>query len=119
MIVGLTDFGSANGSCGLEYNWYFDSNVGGIPYVVYFNTSTPSPNSTATGGLNYIKSTLFYIKTWKCNSPHVYFNITAELCQDACSSYYYFNSTAGTCTACHYSCYNCTQPNSKTSCSQC
>lgn len=85
MIVGLTDFGSANGSCGLEYNWYFDSNVGGIPYVVYFNTSTPSPNSTATGGLNYIKSTLFYIKTWKCNSPHVYFNITAELCQDACS----------------------------------
>lgn len=50
MMLGLTDFGTANGSCGLDYNWNFYSNMGGYPYVIYFNASLPSPNSTATGG---------------------------------------------------------------------
>lgn len=50
MILGLTDFGTANGSCGLDYNWNFYTNYNGIPYAIYFNLSFPSPNSTATGG---------------------------------------------------------------------
>lgn len=119
MILALTDFGSENGTCGLDYNWNFDNNVGGIPHVIAFDASDPSPNSTATAGLNYLKSTLFYIKTWNCASPYIYFNLTSELCQNGCASYYYANSTVGTCTPCHYSCYNCTLQDSQTSCSQC
>ncbi len=50
MILGLTDFGAPNGSCGLDYNWNFYTNMSGFPYTIYFNVSFPSPNSSATGG---------------------------------------------------------------------
>jgi hypothetical protein len=40
-------------------------------------------------------------------------------CQDQCAPYYYVNATYKLCIACHYSCYNCSQPNSSTSCTSC
>lgn len=119
MILGLTDLGAPNGACGLDYIWDFYANITGIPFAININSSMPAPNSTAKCGLNYMRSTLFYIKTWECYVPYIYYNMTAEKCQDACASYYYFNTTEISCTPCYYACYNCTLPASSTSCSQC
>ncbi len=64
-------------------------------------------------------STVFYIKTYKCQSPYVYYNATSDLCQDGCSDYFLANTATILCQACHYTCQKCTLANSISSCSQC
>ena len=99
------------------------SNYNNLSYAIVVPASIPSTKSpyksAATCGLNYTRSTLFYIKTWKCVAPYYYFNITTNLCQDACASYYYENITVSGCDACYYTCFNCSTGGVATACTSC
>ncbi len=61
-----------------------------------------------------MRSTVFYMKTWSCTAPYLYFNLTSNKCQDVCGSYYYevTSTTNGNieyeCKTCHYTCESCT-----------
>ena len=118
MIMALVDFRTVNGQCVIDYNWYFVTNYQvGVPYGIFLNASVPV--APYPYGLERTRSTIFYIKTWKCNSPYVYFNITTNLCQDGCGYYFYQNSTSSTCFNCSYQCMNCSSPNNSNACTLC
>ncbi len=54
--------------------------------------------------MDFVRSYLFYIKTWLCTTPYSFYNLTTSLCQDGCADYFFKNITAGFCDPCHYSC---------------
>jgi cysteine-rich repeat protein len=99
------------------------ANYSNISYVILISASTPSIKppyvSAAKCGLNFTHSTLFYIKTWKCGAPYIYFNLTTDLCQDACGDYFYENVTMSSCDTCYYACMDCSMGNTATACTQC
>lgn len=92
------------------------TNFSNTSFGIKINDSSPTNYNC---GLNVARSTLFYIKTWQCGVPYIYFNLTVDLCQDACADYYYENSTAKNCDSCYYACIDCSQGSSSTSCTQC
>ena len=50
MICGLTYFGTALGSCALDYDWNYVNDLGGTLESIWLSASNPSANSTATCG---------------------------------------------------------------------
>ena len=89
--MALTDFESIDARCGLEYNWEFVVNEGGYSEGIRINASNPS---NYVCGLDKARSILFYIKTWECDIPFIYYNLTSDQCQDGCGEYYFANATS-------------------------
>ncbi len=102
-LIGLVDFTTVNAYYGLDFNWEFDLSNDRI----IFNKSVPY-GSNAYGGLTAFRAAIFYIKTWFCPAPNIYFNLTTNMCEDYCEKYFYGNTTAQECQACNFGCYECT-----------
>ena len=50
MMCGLTYFGTASGSCALDYDWNYVNDLGGTLESIWLSDSIPSANSTTTCG---------------------------------------------------------------------
>lgn len=95
MIMALTTYKYSLGKCGFEYNWEFATNYKpGSTFGIFMDKTDPY---NASCGFKEVKSTIFYIKTWECRAPYIYFNLTLDMCQDGCSFYYYENITDEIC----------------------
>lgn len=102
--MAVTQFTTVSGQCGFEYQWFFTAN-GTVPFGVNLISSW-TVNSWC--GFATVKSTIFYMMTWKCNGPYFYFNLSSNMCQDMCGSYYFGNTTTYTCDPCiDTTCYSC------------
>lgn len=112
--MGITEFTTLSGACGLEYQWEYG--VGGATTGV---SVLPSITISSIGGLNTSISSYFYLATWNCDPLHPYFNITALQCQNSCAYYYFGNTTALDCQLCSNTlCYTCSN-NDSTICLSC
>lgn len=63
--------------------------------------------SGAAAGLQSYRAAVFYLKKWYCPSPHIYFNLNTNMCDDYCAKYLYENVTAAACQPCQFACYEC------------
>jgi hypothetical protein len=75
--------------------------------------------SSATCGLTKYRVIVFYIKTWYCPSPHYYFNLATDLCDNFCQAYYFGNISAAECQSCPFGCYSCMDNNDTLNCTSC
>jgi hypothetical protein len=103
--MAVTDFNTIDGQCGFEYQWvYVTSPAFGVSILL-------SVQKSGMCGFAQMTSTIFYIKTWQCDPPYYYFNLTTNMCQDACGDYNYENSTDYTCDLCvNFKCLSCNNP---------
>ncbi len=111
--MGLTDFSTIDGKCVISYQWNF-ATVSGT-YGVQILTSAPI-DSSYDCALSRIKSTIFYMKTWKCQTTSPYFNLTSNLCQNGCAEYYFANTSVLACQDCPWGCYKCSNGTTCTGC---
>ncbi len=86
--------------------------VTGVAAVWYFYNYSSTNN-------NYLVWKAFNNRVRSCPANLSYYNPTNSLCQDICEPYYYVNTTYNVCIPCAVSCYNCSQPNSPSSCTTC
>jgi len=85
-------FNSSANTCGVDIRWDFVNNAtfcGGVFHIA----NVLNPISTTTCNITSVTFEVLYLKTWVCPSSHPYFNLTSNLCQDICSSYYFGNTT--------------------------
>ena len=87
-ILGLSDFKTVDGRCIIKYFWDFVNSTinGNITHGVQL---VPSVVGTSQCGFNLMRSAVFYIKTWQCDPPYYYFNLSSNMCQDRCGDYHY------------------------------
>jgi hypothetical protein len=112
--MGLTEFSTIDGNCVINYEWTFTTSASGNFGVKISNSVTTSPAYVCA--LSRIKSTIFYMKTWSCPSTHPYFNLTTNLCQTACGTYFYANTSIIQCQECGLGCISCHNNADCTSC---
>ena len=101
-FIGLLDYSAETSGSGLQFNWQLDLANDRIiiqPSITY----TP----TTIEGLLAYRVVIFYVKTWNCPYPNIYFNLVTDMCDDFCAKYNFANSTAAECQPCLFSCYSC------------
>lgn len=110
--MGLKSFEAVSGQCALEYQWNYLTYPSGGINVTGLRVE-PSIPYNATCGLSSTTSTIFYMMSWTCNHPYIFFNITAMMCQTSCGPFTYTNYTDNTCRPCiNTLCYTCIANNS-------
>jgi hypothetical protein len=117
-IMGITTFETVDARCGFEYQWEFTNGTvnGSLTFGLELLYSWTLTN---TCGFSWSESSIFYMQTWRCDPPFLYFNLTSGLCQTLCGGYTYENPLTFTCEPCvNTLCYQCTDP-SKDLCTEC
>ena len=90
--MGLLDFSTIRGRAVLHYNWQFATVDG--EFGAQVDKSLPNRwQDLNIYALTRMGTMVFYMKTWLCPTGYQYFNLTTNLCQDMCGSYYYENSS--------------------------
>lgn len=100
-MLGLMNFKVSNTTCGLNYRWYYTTAYNTAENITNAIELDPpnalNASTQALCGTTSHLSTVFYIKTYKCQSPYVYYNATSDLCQDGCSDYFLANTATILC----------------------
>jgi len=117
-IMGLKSFTTVSGQCTLDYQWNYITYVSGGSNVTGLQVLPTNPY-VGTCGLDSVTSTVFYMMSWTCANPYLFFNITVMMCQTSCGPYTYTNYTDYTCRLClNTLCYTCNS-NDSTICLTC
>ena len=118
--MAVTDFEATDATCGFEYQWVFSNGTNGTSFGVEILLSL---TITSRCGFSWSRSSIFYMQTWLCSDPYIYFNLTTNLCQNNCSDAHSegHNNVTYTCTLlpCQVVCLNCSNNGSINFCSQC
>ena len=85
-IMAITSFEASDARCGFEYQWDFTNRTanGTTTFGVEILRSWTLTN---TCGFSWGESSIFYMMTWQCDPPYVYFNLTSRLCQTQCGAF--------------------------------